>query len=292
MKKSELQAAERYLTGLDSAMKEKLEFVKTQGNLFEHVVDSLVLKGRACKVIVDVFKRSAMQLSPTKKPKEDTIETRTWPKLSMFKETKQLHSQDYMRSICQEIEKSASGNSSCPDVYSSGTVVIQFEGGMLLQDGLASYCLDDSVMEIEVLSTDMNSQMECFNLSLSSRLKATVYLGIRDNSPEGFLRATDEDGQDFFCELNHFSILFLLREDKRRLAMEFASEYNSKESNSFEERTGDNHGDQQENQDDHHVEKTVGDVPSSVDSSDEPKNETGMFVLMNKANGVFFASEY
>ncbi len=74
--------------------------------------------------------------------------------------------------------------------------------------------------------------------------------------------------------------------------MEFASEYNSKESNSFEERTGDNHGDQQENQDDHHVEKTVGDVPSSVDSSDEPKNETGMFVLMNKANGVFFASEY
>lgn len=70
------------------------------------------------------------------------------------------------------------------------------------------YQLDDSVIEIEFFSLDpLESRLDSFVHRSKDKIKGTIYIGDDHGSPQAFLKATGDDGSDYFFELTHFSML-------------------------------------------------------------------------------------
>lgn len=217
MKKNEHQETERYIGGFDKEMKEKLEFVKTQSTFLKKVLAQLERQKEWSQFIIRSFERSAMMLQTKASPEEGVSEAREWPYLSQLKEAEQLLTQEEMRAICQSIAEDSSFDN-C--VISPEGVIIDFEDESITWHDLI-FLLDESVIDFEVFSRDpLGSISQSFNRRVGDRIKATVYIHIKkeNNLAEAFLKATGDDGKDYFFELSCFSMLFPL--DRTRKDME------------------------------------------------------------------------
>lgn len=275
-KENQYQATEQYLTGRDKEMIKKFEFLKTQGTLLRKVLASIEWQTKWTQYIISCFERSAIQFPIKGSSDETTGEAREWASLSDLKGIKQLLTQEQMKAICQSIADGMHANKSynLPD-----SVIIHFEDGTLEWHEMM-YMLDDSVIEIEFFSLDpFESRLESFVHRFKDKIKGTIYIGDDHGSPRAILKATDDDGSDYFFELSHFSMLYLLDRDNEVYGEEAGSEnvepapvQSSGVDNEKEEKAA-----------------PVDDLNPDMDRED---GETGMFVLFNMKYDMLFVTTY
>ena len=221
MKKKKYQATEQHLIGRGQEMKKKLEFVKTQGTFLRKVLASIEWQTKWTQYIIGCFERSAIQFPIKESSDETTDDAREWASLSDFKRIKQLRTQEQMKEICQSIINDMNSNKS---YIPPRSVVINFENETLQWHDML-YLLDDSVIEIEFFSLDpLESRLDSFVHRSKDKIKGTIYIGDDHGSPQAFLKATGDDGNDYFFELTHFSMLYLLDSDIKALGTEAGSE--------------------------------------------------------------------
>lgn len=276
MKKKKYQATEQYLTGRDKEMIKKFEFLKTQGTLLRKVLASIEWQTKWTQYIISCFERSAIQFPIKGLSDETTGEARKWASLSDLKGIKQLLTQEQMKAICQSIADGMHANKSynLPD-----SVIIHFEDGTLEWHEMM-YMLDDSVIEIEFFSLDpVESRLESFIHRFKDKIKGTIYIGDDHGSPRAILKATDDDGSDYFFELSHFSMLYLLDRDNKALDKEAGSENvepapaQSSDVDNKEEKEAD----------------PIDDLCSDLDRED---GEVGMFTLFSMKYDMLFVTTY
>lgn len=276
MKKKKYQAAEQYLTGQDKEMIKKFEFLKTQGTLLRKALASIEWQTKWTQYIINCFERSAIQFPIKGSSDETTGEAREWASLSNLKGIKQLLTQEQMKAICQSIADGMHANKSynLPD-----SVIIHFEDGTLEWHEMM-YMLDDSVIEIEFFSLDpVESRLESFIHRFKDKIKGTIYIGDDHGSPRAILKATDDDGSDYFFELSHFSMLYLLDRDNKALDKEAGSENvepapaQSSDVDNKEEKEAD----------------PIDDLCSDLDRED---GEVGMFTLFSMKYDMLFVTTY
>lgn len=275
-KEKQYQATEQYLTGRDKEMIKKFEFLKTQGTLLRKVLASIEWQTKWTQYIISCFERSAIQFPIKGSSDETTGEAREWESLSDLKEIKQLLTQEQMKAICQSIADGMHANKSynLPD-----SVIIHFEDGTLEWHDML-YLLDDSVIEIEFFSLDpLESRLESFVHRSKDKIKGTIYIGDDHGSPQAFLKATDNDGNDYFFELTHFSMLYLLDRDNKVLDKEAGSENveptpaQSSDIDNKEEKEAD----------------PIDDLRPDLDRED---GEVGMFTLFSMKYDMLFVTTY
>lgn len=276
MKKKKYQATEQYLTGRDKEMIKKFEFLKTQGTLLRKVLASIEWQTKWTQYIISCFERSAIQFPIKGSSDETTGEAREWASLSDLKGIKQLLTQEQMKAICQSIADGMHANKSynLPD-----SVIIHFEDGTLEWHEMM-YMLDDSVIEIEFFSLDpVESRLESFIHRFKDKIKGTIYIGDDHGSPRAILKATDDDGSDYFFELSHFSMLYLLDRDNEALDKEAGSENvepapaQISDVDNKEEKEAD----------------PIDDLCSDLDRED---GEVGMFTLFSMKYDMLFVTTY
>lgn len=298
-KKKKYQATEQYLTGRDQELKKKLEFSKTQGTIFRKVLASFEWQTRWTQYIIRCFERSAIQLPIKKSSYEATGEAREWASLSDLKMIKQLNTQEWMKDFCQSITEGMHINKSNIPWES---VIINLEDGFVSWHEMA-FMIGDSFIEMAFLSSDsLMGKLECFNHSPEDKIKGTVYIGEDHGYPKAVLKATGDDGSDYFFELSHFSMLFLLDrhnelfgEDADDEAVKPAPEENSEESNKKEKDADDKAGKPapEENSDENNKkEKDENPTEDLWPDTDSEDGEVGMFMLFNMKYNVKFVTAY
>lgn len=257
--KKKFQAAENYLTAQTKGFQEQLDFIKTQGAFFEKAMYPLERQREQCRFIIDNFKRSAMQLPFPALPEENAVEVREWPRLSSLKNTEQLLTQEKMETICKNIMNDAYSDD--PNILFP-YVIIEFEEGHVIWDEML-VPMNDAVIEIEILSVDpLGSRKDCFEIRFGDRLRGTIYMCDRNGSTIAFLKATGDDGKDYYFELEHFSMLFLRLHD-------------SEDENEKSDCKNDDPGHSED--------------PAAEDSGN---GLMGMFTLFNRRNGLLFTTGY
>lgn len=285
-KEKQYQATEQHLIGRDQEMKKKLEFVKTQGTLLRKVLASIEWQTKWTQYIISCFERSAIQFPIKGSSVETTGEVREWASLSDLKEIKQLLTQEQMKTICQSIANDMHANKSynLPD-----SVIIHFEDGILEWHEMM-YMLDDSVIEIEFFSLDpFESRLESFVHRSKDKIKGTIYIGDDHGSPRAILKATGDDGSDYFFELAHFSMLYLLDRDNKAFDKEMGNgdvvsvpEENSHVDNKKEE----------EEKEKKENEKKADSMEYLRPDMDREDGEVGMFTLFSKIYDMMFVTTY
>lgn len=276
MKKKKYQATEQYLTGWDKEMIKKFEFLKTQGTLLRKVLASIEWQTKWTQYIISCFERSAIQFPIKGSSDETTGEAREWASLSDLKGIKQLLTQEQMKAICQSIADGMHANKSynLPD-----SVIIHFEDGTLEWHEMM-YMLDDSVIEIEFFSLDpVESRLESFIHRFKDKIKGTIYIGDDHGSPRAILKATDDDGSDYFFELSHFSMLYLLDRDNKALDKEAGSE-------NVEPAPA------QSSDVDNKEEKEADPIDDLCPDLDREDGEVGMFTLFSMKYDMLFVTTY
>ena len=277
-KEKQYQAAEQYLTGRDREMIKKFEFLKTQGTLFRKVLASIEWQTKWTQYIISCFERSAIQFPIKGSSDETTGEAREWASLSDLRRIKQLLTQEQMKAICQSIADGMHANKSynLPD-----SVIIHFEDGTLEWHEMM-YMLDDSVIETEFFSLDpLESRLESFVHCAKDKIKGTIYIGDDHGSPQAFLKATGDDGNDYFFELTHFSMLYLLDRDIKALSTEAGSE--NVEPAPTQSSDVDNKKEQEQETD------SVKDLYPDMDVED---GRVGMFTLFSAKYDMLFVTTY
>lgn len=278
MKKKKYQATEQHLIGRDQEMKKKLEFVKTQGTFLRKVLASIEWQTKWTQYIIGCFERSAIQFPIKGSPDEATGEAREWTSLSDLKRIKQLLTQERMKEICQSIVNDM--NSSKSDIPPK-SVIIDFEKENLQWHDML-YTLDDSVIEIEFFSMDpLESRLDSFVHRSKDKIKGTIYIGDDHGSPQAFLKATGDDGNDYFFELTHFSMLYLLDSDIKALGTEAGSE--NVEPAPTQSSDVDNKKEQEQETD------SVKDLYPDMDVED---GRVGMFTLFSAKYDMLFVTTY
>ena len=275
-KEKQYQAAEQYLTGRDKEMIKKFEFLKTQGTLLRKALASIEWQTKWTQYIISCFERSAIQFPIKGSSDETTGEAREWASLSDLKEIKQLLTQEQMKTICQSIANDMHANKSynLPD-----SVIIHFEEGTLEWHEMM-YMLDDSVIEIEFFSLDpVESRLESFIHRFKDKIKGTIYIGDDHGSPRAILKATDDDGSDYFFELSHFSMLYLLDRDNKALDKEAGSE-------NVEPAPA------QSSDVDNKKEKEADPIDDLCSDLDREDGEVGMFTLFSMKYDMLFVTTY
>ena len=276
MKKQKYQATEQYLVGRDQDLKKKLEFVRTQGAFLRKALAPFEWQTKWTQYIISCFQCAALQFPIKESSDELTGEAREWTGLSDLKRIKQLLTQDQMKAICQSIANSVSSNKSytCPE-----SVIICFEDGTLHWHEMM-YMLDDSVIEIEFFSMEsLESRPESFVHRLEDKIKGTIYSGEDGGSPRAILKATGDDGNDYFFELSHFSMLYLLDRDNEVYGEEAGIE--NVEPAPVQSSDVDNKKNEKAT--------PVDDPNPDMDRED---GETGMFVLFNMKYDMLFVTTY
>lgn len=212
-----LQAAESFLASHNKEDQEKIEFIKTHGKFFRNVLTSLEHQVEKHRFILNSFHRSAIQLPDIYKTNSQSKETgeieqtREWSKLSELQNIKQRMSQEQMETVCKSIAADAASDDSHLLEY----VIIDFNKGRFTWQDM-TFLLSHVVIDIEVSSVDtLENLRESYYLPLGGKLNGTIYMCAKDNSVEAFLKAIGDDGKEYFFELSHFSMLFLLDEDHR-----------------------------------------------------------------------------
>lgn len=285
-KKKKHQAIEQYLIGMDQGLKEKLEFAKTQGTFFQKAMASIERQTRWTQYIIQCFKSSAIQLPNTKSSDEATGEAREWASLSDLKMIKQINTQEWMKNFCQSITDGMHTNKS--NISWEG-VIINFEDGFLSWHEM-SFKFGNSVIDMAFLSPDsFIGKLACFNHSPEDRIKGTVYIGEDHGYPKAVLKATGDDGNDYFFELSHFSMLFLLDrhrelfgEDANGEEVKPAPEESSDESNK-KEKEKENESENKKDTD------PTEDLWPDIDSED---GKVGMFTLFSMRYNLMFVTTY
>ena len=275
-KEKQYQAAEQYLTGRDKEMIKKFEFLKTQGTLLRKALASIEWQTKWTQYIISCFERSAIQFPIKGSSDETTGEAREWASLSDLKEIKQLLTQEQMKTICQSIANDMHANKSynLPD-----SVIIHFEDGTLEWHEMM-YMLDDSVIEIEFFSLDpVESRLESFIHRFKDKIKGTIYIGDDHGSPRAILKATGDDGSDYFFELSHFSMLYLLDRDNKALDKEAGSE-------NVEPAPA------QSSDVDNKKEKEADPIDDLCSDLDREDGEVGMFTLFSMKYDMLFVTTY
>lgn len=275
-KEKQYQAAEQYLTGRNQEMIKKFEFLKTQGTLLRKVLASMEWQTKWTQYIISCFERSAIQFPIKGSSDETTGEAREWASLSDLKRIKQLLTQEQMKAICQSIADGMDANKSynLPD-----SVIIHFEDGTLEWHKMM-YMLDDSVIEIEFFSLDpLESRLESFVHRFKDKIKGTIYIGDDHGSPRAILKATGDDGSDYFFELTHFSMLYLLDRDNKAFDEEAGSE--NVEPAPAQSPDVDNKKENEAN--------PIDDLRSDLDRED---GEVGMFTLFSMKYDMLFVTTY
>ena len=275
-KEKQYQAAEQYLTGRDKEMIKKFEFLKTQGTLLRKALASIEWQTKWTQYIISCFERSAIQFPIKGSSDETTGEAREWASLSDLKEIKQLLTQEQMKTICQSIANDMHANKSynLPD-----SVIIHFEDGTLEWHEMM-YMLDDSVIEIEFFSLDpVESRLESFIHRFKDKIKGTIYIGDDHGSPRAILKATDDDGSDYFFELSHFSMLYLLDKNIEALDIEAGSE-------NVEPAPA------QSSDVDNKKEKEADPIDDLCSDLDREDGEVGMFTLFSMKYDMLFVTTY
>lgn len=275
-KEKQYQAAEQYLTGRNQEMIKKFEFLKTQGTLLRKVLASMEWQTKWTQYIISCFERSAIQFPIKGSSDETTGEAREWASLSDLKRIKQLLTQEQMKAICQSIADGMDANKSynLPD-----SVIIHFEDGTLEWHKMM-YMLDDSVIEIEFFSLDpLESRLESFVHRFKDKIKGTIYIGGDHGSPRAILKATGDDGSDYFFELTHFSMLYLLDRDNKAFDEEAGSE--NVEPAPAQSPDVDNKKENEAN--------PIDDLRSDLDRED---GEVGMFMLFSMKYDMLFVTTY
>ena len=245
MKKKKYQATEQHLIGRDQEMKKKLEFVKTQGTFLRKVLASIEWQTKWTQYIIGCFERSAIQFPIKESSDETTDDAREWASLSDLKRIKQLWTQEQMKEICQSIVNDMNSNKS---YIPPRSVVINFENETLQWHDML-YTLDDSVID--------------------------------HGSPQAFLKATGDDGNDYFFELTHFSMLYLLDSDIKALGTEAGSE--NVEPAPTQSSDVDNKKEQEQETD------SVKDLYPDMDVED---GRVGMFTLFSAKYDMLFVTTY
>ena len=147
---------------------------------------------------------------------------------------------------------------------------------------LTLYLLDDSVIEIEFFSLDpLESRLESFVHCAKDKIKGTIYIGDDHGSPQAFLKATGDDGNDYFFELTHFSMLYLLDRDIKALSTEAGSE--NVEPAPTQSSDVDNKKEQEQETD------SVKDLYPDMDVED---GRVGMFTLFSAKYDMLFVTTY
>lgn len=276
MRKSKSQAVKKYSPFLDSTLKEKLEFVKTQSMLFQKTLPPPEKQNELCQWVIQCFKQSAMMFPTKKSSKEVVGEAREWTTLSINKKMKQILNQEKMRQLCQSIF--ADIVTGVSDTLPEG-VVIDFENECITWHE-QTFLLDDSVIEIEFLSTDpYRNTWESFDHPLGDKIKATIYMQEKKGSVRAFMKATGDNGQDYFFELKHFSMLFLLDRDRQDLnevmGYQEAETAPSESSDTVAPKEGETNSEESVTP---YISKESGD--------------TGMFILFSMRNQTMFVTTY
>lgn len=278
MKKKKYQATEQHLIGQDQEMKKKLEFVKTQGTFLRKVLASIEWQTKWTQYIIGCFERSVIQFPIKGSSDETSGEAREWTSLSDLKRIKQLLTQERMKEICQSIVNDM--NSSKSDIPPK-SVIIDFEKENLQWHDML-YTLDDSVIEIEFFSMDpLESRLDSFVHRSKDKIKGTIYIGDDHGSPQAFLKATGDDGNDYFFELTHFSMLYLLDSDIKALGTEAGSE--NVEPAPTQSSDVDNKKEQEQETD------SVKDLYPDMDVED---GRVGMFTLFSAKYDMLFVTTY
>lgn len=278
MKKKKYQATEQHLIGRDQEMKKKLEFVKTQGTFLRKVLASIEWQTKWTQYIIGCFERSAIQFPIKESSDETTDDAREWASLSDLKRIKQLRTQEQMKEICQSIVNDMNSNKS---YIPPRSVVINFENETIQWHDML-YLLDDSVIEIEFFSLDpLESRLESFVHCAKDKIKGTIYIGDDHGSPQAFLKATGDDGNDYFFELTHFSMLYLLDRDIKALSTEAGSE--NVEPAPTQSSDVDNKKEQEQETD------SVKDLYPDMDVED---GRVGMFTLFSAKYDMLFVTTY
>ena len=278
MKNKKYQATEQHLIGRDQEMKKKLEFVKTQGTFLRKVLASIEWQTKWTQYIIGCFERSAIQFPIKESSDETTDDAREWASLSDLKRIKQLRTQEQMKEICQSIVNDMNSNKS---YIPPRSVVINFENETLQWHDML-YLLDDSVIEIEFFSLDpLESRLESFVHRFKDKIKGTIYIGDDHGSPQAFLKATGDDGNDYFFELTHFSMLYLLDRDIKALSTEAGSE--NVEPAPTQSSDVDNKKEQEQETD------SVKDLYPDMDVED---GRVGMFTLFSAKYDMLFVTTY
>lgn len=285
-KEKQYQAAEQYLTGRDREMIKKFEFLKTQGTLFRKVLASIEWQTKWTQYIISCFERSAIQFPIKGSSDETTGEAREWASFSDLRRIKQLLTQEQMKAICQSIADGMHANKSynLPD-----SVIIHFEDGTLEWHEMM-YMLDDSVIETEFFSLDpLESRLESFVHRFKDKIKGTIYIGDDHGSPRAILKAAGDDGSDYFFELTHFSMLYLLDRDNKAFDEETCSgdvvsvpDENSHVDNKREE------ADKEKKE----SEKKTDPMEYLRPDMDREDGEVGMFTLFSKIYDMMFVTTY
>lgn len=276
MKKKKYQATEQHLIGRDQEMKKKLEFVKTQGTFLRKVLASIEWQTKWTQYIIGCFERSAIQFPIKESSDETTDDAREWASLSDLKRIKQLWTQEQMKEICQSIVNDMNSNKS---YIPPRSVVINFENETLQWHDML-YQLDDSVIEIEFFSLDpLESRLESFVHCSKDKIKGIIYIGDDHGSPQAFLKATGDDGNDYYFELTHFSMLYLLDKDIEALGIEAGSE--NVEPVPTPSSDGDNKKEQETD--------SVKDLYADMNVED---GRVGMFTLFSAKYDMLFVTTY
>ena len=282
-KEKQYQATEQYPTGRDKEMIKKFEFLKTQGTLLRKVLATIEWQTKWTQYIISCFERSAIQFPIKGSSDETTDEAREWASLSDLKRIKQLLTQDQMKAICQSIANSVSSNKSytCPE-----SVIICFEDGTLHWHEMM-YMLDDSVIEIEFFSMDpLESRLESFIHRFKDKIKGAIYIGDDHGSPRAILKATGDDGSDYFFELSYFSMLYLLDRDNKA----FDEEMGNGDVVSVPEENS--HVDNKKEEEEKEKEKKADPMEYLRPDMDREDGEVGMFTLFSKIYDMMFVTTY
>lgn len=255
--KKKFQAAENYLTAQTKGFQEQIDFIKTHGKLFEVIMNSLEKQKENYKFIIEVFQRLAVQLSKfypdTASLKENVEQVHEWACLPLIKNIKQGMTQEQMEAICKSIHE---------DAYDDPYVIIEFDEGDFIWDERL-ILLNHAVVEIEIYSDDpLGGRSDCLDLRLGSRMNATIYMHDKDGWAQAFLKATGDDGKDYYFELSRFAMLFLRIHDPE---------------------------DENEKSDCKNDEPDHSEDTAAEDSGD---GHMGMFTLFSKSNNLLFTTEY
>lgn len=258
--KKNFKESERFLASQDKAFQERMEFIKSQGEFFGKVLCSLEKQRQKYQFIIDNFYQSAVQLPNLYKnavpQKEAAEEIREWPRLSLLQSTKQLMTQDQIRTICNSITDYAFNNQS-GELYEYA--IIEFKEGHLTWHEM-TFLRSHSVVTVEITP----ELTESFDLPMGIGLDATIYMHVKNGYTQAFLKAIGTDGKEYFFQLNHFSILFLLDEDSRDL------DEDRQKLGSYDKEESDG-------------------IPVE---GEKEEREIGMFTLFNKAYNLMFVSTY
>ena len=286
MKKKKYQATEQYLTGRDQEMIKKFEFLKTQGTLLRKVLASIECQTKQTQYVISCFERAALQFPIKESSDELTGEAREWTGLSGLKGMKQLLTQEQMKAICQSI---ADGIHDSKSYNIPDNVIIRFEDGTLEWHEMM-YMLGDSVIEIEFFSLDpLESRLESFVHRFKDKIKGTIYIGDDHGSPRAILKATGDDGNDYFLELTHFSMLYLLDRDNKAFDEEMGSEevVSVPEENSYVDNKR-----EEEEKEKKENEKKTDPMEYLLPDMDREDGEVGMFTLFSKIYDMMFVTTY